>query len=1021
MSEKIEALSNASTPTTDIDSMTTTLASNGWKRSRLGHYRSNGQVKEKEGFLLYIRRRNLHGFVNDFSKKSSSDTRETPCNTGVSDEGSTPPMGSPEQKMTPSACIGNIFPVSSSASKEPLPALSSFQDYPSLMAVREDKPCLLIGYDSEWQTSPAGRDMLSWQFALIDGFDLVEFVFLKDGNKTLSLDIALGCILDYLDTYKPIDVRTIYRYKYCPGWDGDVPDEVITSDKKEAIENCKYVYRPQIGFTKELIYSMPDYKKKRSERDWAYFHRYNDYRSLKRVNITFVCHAGIGDLSGLEYDGSNFLTHLTDIQGGLVSMNPVYYEPKSLRKVNNTYIYPVTLSVSDTMCHAPAGKKKLEDLGKVLGIEKVDIGDDTKAKMKKFLADDPVYFMEYASTDSVVTMLYASAMYGYNNALPVTITSATAKVMKNTMMEYLGCKSSEEFDYVYRGLVKIKHGKVPLKNRPGFVEATSLEPISNDAATIQNYASHAYHGGYNSCSEVGYFPFETYDYDLRNAYPTAMCLVPDIDWENPIKHEIIRRELTLNDFVGLNESNPIAPFVGYVRFEFPKSCKYPCIPVNVDGVPVYPLSSEGLNGVYVAGPYIWLALKLGAHVYCDRGYFLNIRYVEDSSKQSISLSAAVKQLIVDRNIAKHNKGKGSLEELILKTMVSSGYGKNAQNVIQKHTWSAYKDCMENLGCSAITNPFSAMLTTSIVQVELIAAQNQIYELGYMSCSVTTDGFISNCPETILKKLDLYGLRSVMESARIYLTGDDPEIWEMKHHQNDLVNFTTRGNVSLSKDGVCAHNSFKTGETEDSYADRLILMQHVLSRTNTVPCIYDVWPNLKDLVHGKSFVIKEDKKGIRMDFDMKRKPIQDSFKTDKVVVEDAEYEIAHFDTTPFDTVEEYRIYRAKKELCKVLRTESDWDTFWLKIRLKDTKAQPRDLEWSILNSCIMGHRCELWNIPGLNDKSVDEKCAWLNTHNTSSKKFKPTDWKNARRPERQVNMLSMEMIEAKLAELMNATP
>ena len=95
--------------------------------------------------------------------------------------------------------------------------------------------------------------------------------------------------------------------------------------------------------------------------------------------------------------------------------------------------------------------------------------------MKKFLADDPVYFMEYASTDSVVTMLYASAMYGYNNALPVTITSATAKVMKNTMMEYLGCKSSEEFDYVYRGLVKIKHGKVPLKNRPGFVCHLHLE------------------------------------------------------------------------------------------------------------------------------------------------------------------------------------------------------------------------------------------------------------------------------------------------------------------------------------------------------------------------------------------------------------------------------------------------------------------------------------------------------------------------------------------------------------------
>ena len=35
-----------------------------------------------------------------------------------------------------------------------------------------------------------------------------------------------------------------------------------------------------------------------------------------------------------------------------------------------------------------------------------------------------------------------------------------------------------------------------------------------------------------------------------------------------------------------------------------------------------------MDGVYVAGP-LWFALKLGAHVYCDRGYFLNIRYVKD--------------------------------------------------------------------------------------------------------------------------------------------------------------------------------------------------------------------------------------------------------------------------------------------------------------------------------------------------------------------------------------------------------
>lgn len=65
---------------------------------------------------------------------------------------------------------------------------------------------------------------------------------------------------------------------------------------------------------------------------------------------------------------------------------------------------------------------------------------------------------------------------------------------------------------------------------------------------MQRYASYAYHGGYNSCSEVGYFPQNTYDYDLKNAYPTAMCLVPDIDWENPVRVQVQNRNMDIRDF-----------------------------------------------------------------------------------------------------------------------------------------------------------------------------------------------------------------------------------------------------------------------------------------------------------------------------------------------------------------------------------------------------------------------------------------------------------------------------------------
>ncbi len=196
------------------------------------------------------------------------------------------------------------------------------------------------------------------------------------------------------------------------------------------------------------------------------------------------------------------------------------------------------------------------------------------------------------------------------------------------------------------------------------------------------------------------------------------------------------------------------------------------------------------------------------------------------------------------------------------------------------------------------------------------------------------------------------------------------------------------------------------------------MTQVLSRTGTVDYTDEEWTSFKDLVQGKPFVVKPETRHIRMDFDMKRKPIRNSFTTDKVVVEGKAYEIAHFDTAPFRNIEEFRLYRNKKKLTDVLRTESDWDLFWLKLDLRATGAQPRNIEWAILNSCIMGYRSGRWDIPGLNEKTVVEKCEWINAHNTSNRKFKPSDWKNARRPERQANMLPREMLEEKLQELIN---
>lgn len=65
----------------------------------------------------------------------------------------------------------------------------------------------------------------------------------------------------------------VEKYIYCKEWIDGKPVEITTTDAMEAVKNARYVYRPEVGFTEELISSMGDEKNKyRSERDWSYFH-----------------------------------------------------------------------------------------------------------------------------------------------------------------------------------------------------------------------------------------------------------------------------------------------------------------------------------------------------------------------------------------------------------------------------------------------------------------------------------------------------------------------------------------------------------------------------------------------------------------------------------------------------------------------------------------------------------------------------------------------------------------------------
>ena len=985
---------------------------------------------------------------------------------GDKNTGSNSPMGAQIQTLTPNSqmvlgAVGGVAPV------------SKLEDITSISRMRLNVDSFVIAYDSEFYYDSTGeRLILTWQFVFVlpDLPDKIqEVVFCSVGGERLTLEYMLSWVLSRYSLdgifgnadFHAYDFKSTRRWVYHierQNKDGSLSlKSYLAKSLDEAISKSKCVVRwdsPErdvfIRNTGIPVYSdnlgsfvwesdlLKTLRHKDVRNNWVYqkaepnktapngikFVDYsgfvngyvNDFCEFNKyaLPVTLLCHAGKADITALEQDFTDVLPKLSDVQGGLVTLTEFYIHSTAFEQYWK--FYPLVTCVRDTMCFAPAKQKKLANLGDTIGVQKLDVSAADKNNMLGYLLREPVNFMEYAINDSVITLLYAAELWGYNKAMPVTVSGAAVKAAVPVICEYFGFfyddskTAREQYNMTFRGLHTVKKGLSTIPDKAAFLENTALEPVSDNARILQTYAKQAYKGGYNGSSKIGYFTEPTFDYDLENAYPTCMSLVPDVNWDGAvIANEIVRRKIIRQDF-----HTPFDLMFGYVKFKFPDSVKYPCIPVSVNGSMVFPRSSDGLNGVYASAPEIYLALCLGAEVYAEHVYIGEFRYNSDGTV-SRSLLAAVQQFVTDRDLAKQSFGKKSLPDNLLKTAVNSLYGKTAQDLIDKETWNAFLDKMENIGGSALTSPTHACLTTAGVRCCLLAAMNQLHNIGYDVYSVTTDGFISNAPENVVTGLDLYGFAALFQAARVALV-NDPTMWAVKHHQNDLLNITTRGNVSLSPDGVCAHNSFVTGFIPDSYEDRLAFMTAVLDRNGRITCHNSTWTKFRQLAardKRQDFSVRTQDRALSMDFDMKRKPVKSSFSTVYPVIENQQFEIANFDTEPYETVSEYEHYKNAAKSSVVLRTAANWDLFFAKVSgVKTGQRHITDLDWSILFTCIMGYRLGLWDIPYLNTKglSVADKVAWINKFNNSKKQFTETDWKNSRRQNRQSQMIDSSLIQ-----------
>lgn len=982
--------------------------------------------------------RNSNTSSNDTDKNGTPTTennginQETTENAEVSVTGSQATMGSPESALT-------------------LTPTDKLLSLPSLERARSDKSRLTIACDTEFFYIPAqepaeysikqelkkkvcrengSRCVTSYQFALYlsDGIHVLEVVFIvkptikADGSvhyKRLTLSQCLGTILDLSSSCqeRAVDYRETRRWSLTiHKADGTTIEKPYKSPEEalSAVGTLQKNYDNCVVDTSNVSAS-------------TYTNVYSDYMGDRAIKITLLSHFGSADLSAFapERGGKSILKNLSAVQRGLVSTQEQFF-----RVPHRDYwkFYPCMVEFRDTMCYSAPGKKALEALGLALDIPKIVLPTGAIQKMDQFLKSNRDYYLSYSANDALITLVYASRMWGVNKEMPITASSAAANVAYQAIRDYMGLTSKAEYQLAYGGLKKVVHGKNKIKDKPGYLEVSSMEPYDHRADLLLSAAANSYKGGFNGCTRVGWFEGEEFfDYDLQNAYPTSMCSVFDIDFKDgvdPLAYDpVCQRELTLSDF-----PTPYTPLFAYIRFEFPEGTRYPCIPISFEGSLLFPRTSKGFEGVYACAPDIFLALKMGAKVFCLDGYVGRIRTCLDNTP-SRSLREAVYQFVQDRITARRIYGKGSIEELILKIMVNSIYGKTAQNVIQKHTWDGKSGEYKDLGMSIVTCPVHAAITTAGVRCVLIAAMTQLEELGYKVWSVTTDGFISNAPLAVLSGLDLYGFAKVFKASRLYLTnGESDAMWEAKHTMSRFLNLATRANVSPDIGGVCAHGGLQTGFAPDTQEDRADYISKALKRTGPVPSPHMEFVNLKTMIKGdEDFHSYECVTNINLDFDMKRKPVEASLHSVWVNVDD-DYassptpvegysEIACFDTVPFDSIAEYLQYRSIKANSPVLRTADDWKRFFVKVHCPDSKVRVDDASWSALMSCIIGYRLGKLQIEGLDQcQTVEEKLAYINSHNSTGKVFKESHWKNARRPERASQMLPVALLGDTLAEL-----
>jgi hypothetical protein len=321
--------------------------------------------------------------------------------------------------------------------------------------------------------------------------------------------------------------------------------------------------------------------------------------------VVLACHNSRADLPAFS-DFNKIKSEFDSARNTYVTLKKPWFVGMSVNGHNR--LLRVTLLDTMLLC---AQRTSLADIGERYGLQKYDPGyknipdpaggpprqERYIEHMDWLLEDDPDFFRDYAMRDAEISARFAADMVKLCEELgssrPLPTLGVIAALHLQNLWKAEGIEPGSVLGYRRERSQKFDERR----GRSRTVYPEKPHPVCE---MYRGFAEAAYHGGRNECFHYGPTPLgQWFEYDIVSAYLTAMMAIrmPDYD-----------RAFTTTD---ANDFTFDTLGFASVRFEFPLSTRYPCLPVDQDGHGlIYPLKGQ----TTVTAPEIDLALRMGAKI-----------------------------------------------------------------------------------------------------------------------------------------------------------------------------------------------------------------------------------------------------------------------------------------------------------------------------------------------------------------------------------------------------------------------